>query len=423
MRPHALQVKMWRSKAQFLAAACGRGSGKTLLSRRRVVRFLPVRKPWRNPIYFYALPTRDQARRVAWEEIKALVPPEWIVKDGVRESDLTIETRFGSKLYVVGADKRERLEGVQWDGGVIDESCDQDPDLFSLTISPALEHKRGWCWRIGVPKRMGHGAQEFRETFDKWKSGLLGPNYEAYTWPSSTVLTDEQVAAAMARMDQKDFDEQYGALWQDQGGLIFYAFDEKLNVDESIQYDPAQPILVGSDFNVDPMCWAIGQKTVGKPELLWFDELWMRNANTAMALDDLAKRYGQHEAGWVFIGDASARARKTAASASDYAQIQNDARFKDKKVLYPKANPPIADRFSACNAILCNKAGDRRSRFHPRCKRLIHDLKVRAYVEFSRVPDDYDDVGHMTDAWGYPVHYLYPVVPTSDAQGSVIIAK
>lgn len=422
LRYHDQQGRMWRTRARFVAAACGRGSGKTLLARRRVVRFLPVKRPWPDPIYFYALPTREQARRVAWDKLKALVPPDWVAE--TRESDLTIETRFGSKLYLVGADKPERLEGVQWDGGVIDESCDQDPGLFDRSVLPATEHRRAWVWRIGVPKRQGRGASNFRKCVDDWRSGKLGPEYESYTWPSSTVLTPDQIEAARQRMDSKDFDEQYGALWQDQGGLVFHAFDERLNVDASIRRDPGQPIVVGSDFNVDPMSWVIGQKVPGEPRLKFFDEIWMRNTNTRAALDELHRRYGDNTAGWYFFGDASGRARKTAAASSDYVQIVNDSRFADAHVHYPRANPAVADRFSACNAHLCNAAGDRRSTFHPRgCAHLIEDLKTRAYEEGSRAPDDFDDVGHATDAWGYVVHYLYPVVPTSDGAANVLVGR
>src|SRR6185437_5009926 len=132
LRYHPAQTRVWRTKARFVALACGRGSGKTELSRRRLVRFLPVKKPWPDPIYFLAYPTRAQAKLVAWERIKALIPKEWIASpDDIRESDLTIKTRFGSKLFLVGMNEPARIEGVQWDGGVIDESCDQWPGSFA----------------------------------------------------------------------------------------------------------------------------------------------------------------------------------------------------------------------------------------------------------------------------------------------------
>lgn len=431
MRHHPLQSAAWRSRSRFVALACGRGSGKTEMARRRIVRFLCVKRPHHEPpAYVYALPTQNQARRVAWDKLKSLVPKEWL--DGEpRESDMVIKTKFGSALYLVGMDKPQRIEGNQYDGVVMDESCDQKPGAFDRTVRPTLTHRRGWCWRIGVPKRQGPGAADFRKAFMDWSwtpdgvPGPLGKDYSAYTWPSGDILSEEEIRDAARSLDQKDFDEQFGAIWQGTSGLVFYAFDEHLNVEPAAghNYDPNRPIIVGSDFNVSPMAWVVGQQfTTGTLNIV--DEVWKRNTNTPATLDELDRRYNHpnpHQAGWMFFGDATSKARKTSAVASDYAHIQNDKRFLNKKVFYPNANPSVHERFSACNAAFCNALGQRRVFVHPRCKNLIHDLTSRAYVPGSRDVDDHDDVGHITDALGYVIHRVWPVVPTTDLVPSVLV--
>ena len=404
LRYHELQQRLWTTKHRFVAVAAGRGSGKTELARRRVVRFLPVRKPWHDPIYFYALPTIAQAKRVAWKPIVNLIPPEWIRK--INQSELSIETVYGSTLYVVGMDKPQRIEGVQWDGGVIDESSDQKPGSFDLSVLPALSHKNGWCWRIGVPKRHGIGAREFKTFFDN--KGEV----DSYTWPSSSVLTPEQLAWAERNLDPRDFNEQYNATWESASGAIFYAYDDTLNVSEVAQYNPKLPIVVGSDFNVDPMCWVIGH-IINIDEqtkhVHIFDELFIRNTNTPSTLDELFRRYGNHQAGFYFFGDASGRARKTSANFSDYVLIKQDARFKGSRIFYPQANPRLQDRFAACNAMFCNAANGRRSFINPKCKHLRADLLERAYEEGTSEPNDEGDVGHISDAFGYIIHRMFPV--------------
>lgn len=402
LRYHEKQARLWRTKARFVEVAAGRGSGKTELARRRVVRFLNVRKPWPDPMYFYALPTFNQARRVAWRNILKLIPPDWI-KGSPNESNMRIDTIFGSQLYVVGLDKPQRIEGDQWDGGVIDESCDQKPKVFDLNVLPALSHKNGWCWRIGVPKRSGSGAAEFRAAFNRPQT----IDHESYTWPSMDILTPEQLKWARENLDPKDFAEQYGAVWQDPSGLVFYAFDPMLNVDASAEYTPELPLMIGSDFNVDPMAWVVGHKL--DEELIIHDEIFVRNTNTRECLDRLHRRFGSHAAGFEFFGDASGRARKTSATESDYIQIRNDRRFAGARVFYPKSNPAIADRFAACNARFLNADGVRRVKIHPRCTNLIRDLETRAYEEGTNVPDDYGDVGHITDALGYIIHRIWPM--------------
>jgi hypothetical protein len=400
--PHPVQTALYRTKKRFCAVYAGRGSGKTELARRRCVRMLCVEKPWPDPKYFFGLPTRDQAHRIAWPALKALVPPEWLAGPP-SESNMTIKTVFGSQLIVFGMDKPHRIEGDQYDGGVLDESSDQRPGSFDKSVRPALSWREGWCWRIGVPKRAGCGAQEFKKTCEKWKDG---EDTETFTWPSWDVMDPEEIRAAREQLDPKDFNEQYGASWETVGGQVFYAFDGVLNV-QDVQYNAALPLLIGCDFNVDPMAWVVAQ-AVGD-ELHVFDELWMRNTNTMAALKKLSERYGKHPLTVNFYGDATGRARKTAASESDYVQIRNTQHFKETRVFFPMSNPHVCDRFAATNALLCSASGRRRLKVNSRCQNLIRDLEMRAYKPGTTEPDDHDDVGHVTDGLGYLVFQKYPL--------------
>lgn len=408
---HEQQSKAWRTKSKFVCLCAGRGSGKTEIARRRIVRYLPIKKPWPDPMYFYALPTYAQAKRVAWRPILALIPDQWI--SGINVNEQYIETIFGSVLYIIGMDNPHRVEGVQWDGGVIDESSDQKSGVFDISVLPALSHRDAWCWRIGVPKRYGIGAVEFKEFFDKG----LDPNVtdiETYHWPSSDIIPQKVLESAKTLLDERDYREQFEASWEVAGGLIFYTFEPGLHVSADVYYDPEKPIFVGSDFNVTPMSWTLSQEwnntVTGLTELHTFDEISINNSTTERTLNVLARTYGEsHTSGWEFYGDATGRARKTAAADSDYVQIRNDDRFYNKKVRYPAKNPAIVDRFASCTALLKNAKGDVRFKVHPKCKNLIKDLRNRVYLEGTRLPDDKSDIGHMSDAWGYVVHRRYPL--------------
>lgn len=417
LRFHAQQARLWRSKTRFKAVFAGRGSGKTELARRYVVRMLPVRKQWPDPLYFYALPTFAQAKLVAWDKLCALIPKHWL-RGEPNKSELLINTKFGSQLRVVGLDKPQRVEGVQFDGGVIDESCDQRPESWSRTLVPTFSHRRAWCWRIGVPKRVGVGAVAFKEFCDLGASGE-DADVETFTWSSEDILTEEELRFARENLDEKDYNEQYCASWETATGLIFYAYDDVLNVSETC-YDPSLPILIGSDFNVDPMAWVVAQKR--GTDLHVIDELFIRNTNTQATLNALFQKYGHHAHGFHFFGDASSKARKTAATASDYIQIKSDSRFVGSRVYYPDSNPAVADRFASTNAMMCNAAGERRVKIHPRCKNLRDDLMRRAYVPGCNEPDDHGDVGHITDALGYLVHTLFPIRLHFQSRGSAVIA-
>ena len=110
LNPHWGQSLLMRTDKKFINVVAGRGSGKTEVTRRRQVMWLPVKFPGiQRPLHGYALPTFNQAKRVAWEPILDLIPKRWIHK--ISQTELSVETIFGSKLYVLGLDKPERAEG------------------------------------------------------------------------------------------------------------------------------------------------------------------------------------------------------------------------------------------------------------------------------------------------------------------------
>jgi len=415
-RPHSGQSRLWRSKSRFKIVPAGRGSGKTALAKKYLARWLSNAKRWHDAKYFFALPTYKQAKRVAWFDLINSIPKEWI-QGKPNVSDMVIETIFGSRLYVVGLDSPQRLEGVQWDGGVIDECCDQALESFLYTgVMPALAHKNAWLWLIGVPKRSGEGSHEFKSLYDQGVRGacLEGTDdrIESFTWRSDTVLSDEQLAFFKHHMDERDYEEQFNATWQTLGGAIFYAFDEAVHVKADVQYNPDLPICVCSDFNVNPMCWCLAQ--IHDNVIHFFDEVFIRNTNTPETLDILDARYGHHKAGFQFYGDSTARSRRPSAEFTDYAYISDDMRFDNpvkKRIYYLAKNPSVADRFSACNSMLKNAAGDVRCYISPKCKRLIKDLRSRSYRPGTRDADDIkdSDLGHMSDAFGYCIFRLFPV--------------
>lgn len=417
---HPEQSRLWRSGSRFKAVSAGRGSGKTEIAKRRLVLSLLAPRPWPDPRYFYAAPTYAQAKRVAWDHLISLTPRYMVRR--IDRSELYIESVYGSRLYVVGMERPERIEGNQWDGGVVDESSDIKPGTFDRSISPALTHRKGWCWRIGIPKRFGVGAVEYREFCERAARGELDDT-EFFTWYSEDIVPKEAIEWARRNLDQKDFREQFQGSWESAGGGIFYAFDRQFNV-RPVTYNSKDAIIVGCDFNVDPMAWCLGHAYSDRIE--WFDELFIRNTNTQSALDALWKRYESHKGGWQFFGDATSDSRKTSASKSDYQQIYNDQRFigAGRTVHFPDSNPAVSDRFAWTNAMWCNAEGQCRMFVDPSCKQIIRDTESRYYKPGTREAEDGGDLGHMTDALGYVVSALFPVrVEAPKTKDSVYIHR
>lgn len=408
LRPHLKQYQAYFSKQKFVGLACGRGSGKSELAKRRIIRALPVTKPWPDPIYFYALPTYNQAKRVAWESLIKLIPPSWIKRDGLKVSELYIDTVFGSRLYVVGMDKPERIEGVQWDGGVLDEACDHKPGSFDKSVLPALTHRCEFFWRIGVPKRQGPSAIEFKEWFNKVAVGDI-PNALALSWPSKDILPPEAINWAKNHLDPSDYDEQFEANFGNASGAVYKEFT-RANVSQHARYIPSLPIHVACDFNIDPMSWVLCHYIKELNVLLVFDELRSRDTTTTRQLAALHEKYKDHKGGWSFAGDASAHHRHSNSDITDYLLINNSQLFGNKGINFNRSNPSLKTRFSCVNAALCNANGIRRILINPECRWLIRDLQNVTYKPGTNEQDGSDrTLTHMSDALGYLVVELFPI--------------
>lgn len=395
------QQRLLRCHKPWRCIAAGRGSGKTEIARRYLVMSLLQKKPWPDPKYFYILPTSAMASRIAWTPIKKLIPDSFI--ESKNETRMELTTIFGSKLFVGSGEVPSRWEGVQWAGGIIDEASDQKPTLFKLSLLPGLSHGQAWLWMIGVPKRVGVGAQLFKEVFEE---GYNSEKIGSFTWKSSEVLLPDQLEHYKKILSPSDYREQFEASWENATGLVFSEFSEA-NISHDAVYHPSRIIYVGSDFNVDPMAWTLSHFINGK--LYFFDEIYLRNVNTTSTLKYLHQKYPDHAAGWIFTGDATSASRKTSASVSDYLQIVNSQLFKDKMVKFPRSNPPVADRVAAANAALCNANNERRLFVNPSCQYLIRDFKYRAYEASSNRILDAPDIGHISDAATYVTWQLIPL--------------
>ena len=156
LRPIEQQLKAFTGKHRFNTFPCGRRSGKTeIIGKRRVVMRALRGSMFNTPRFFCAAPTRDQAKRIFWQDLKALVHPNW--RNGEpSEGELVIRLKNGAEIHVLGMDKPERIEGVGWDGGVLDEYANMKPNVWEAHIRPALSDRRGWCDFVGVPEGRNH---------------------------------------------------------------------------------------------------------------------------------------------------------------------------------------------------------------------------------------------------------------------------
>ena len=380
--------------------------------------------------YFFAAPTRDQAKTIYWTWLKNNVPPYALISKN--ESDLSMRIRsYGrrrdgtphpmvmeSTLSVRSMDRPERIEGSPWDGGILDEYANMKEEAYSAHVRPALADRRGWLWMIGVPEGINH-------YYDRYIAACSSetPDWAGYTWKSADILPEEEVESARRDLDPRTFRQEYEASFEEASGRVYYAFNYMRDVHEFTPKDyvgsPGCPLFIGVDFNVHPMTAVVGYNDLmvvdGNEHTFIFHEFELETSNTYEMAEALAEGRctccrGSHGLAFfpatVYPDASGASANTSTPKGETDHQILRDAGY---KVVSHKANPFVRDRVNAVNTRFETGDGRRRMHVHPRCKRLIRALNGLLFTDKGE-PDKTSGLDHITDALGYALHHLYPIV-------------
>lgn len=182
------------------------------------------------------------------------------------------------------------------------------------------------------------------------------------------------------------------------------------NVDEEVA-DTGAELLVGMDFNVNPMSCVIGVKAADELHIL--DALQIPTSNTEEVAGELQRRYPGRRI--IVCPDPSGNARKTSAVAgeTDFTILRRHGFIVDAAT---KA-PLIPDRINAVQKMLRDDEADgrRRLRVHPRAKHLLLALAALTYKEGTSIPDKDKGFDHMPDALGYLIWQRFNLLSTRRA--------
>lgn len=380
-------------------------------------------------------PTHRMAKRLAFERVWELVPRDYVKRRLI--SELRIETHWGQVLECRSAESPDALRGPALDHCGLDEFASMDPVVWTSVIRPALADKEGSALFTGTPTDAG-GA--FHSLFERGqgKAVALDGEYSSEalgvgSWRSWEYTTEQggwvsrsEIEAARSEMDEKEFEREFLARFTTLGNRVLYAYNPMIHDSEEAVDDGVSPLVLGMDFNVDPMTAIVGRvvrREDGKRELLIFDELVLSNSNTFEMGEELMARYGARPLSSEEVAlreqfkqiegetplfrprsltvfpDASGRARKTSASPgeTDFTIL----RKLGIAVVAPPRNPPIRNRINCTNAMFRAASGEVRAYVNPKCKKLRKTLRQWGYPEGSQVPDKTSGLDHAGDALGY----------------------
>lgn len=396
------QSRVFSSNARFVVNVAGRRSGKTHLARTKLfveANNHPNRRCW------YVAPTYRMAKQIMWQEMKELVLNSGRQKGIPNETDMSISLLNGSTIALRGADNPDSLRGVGIDYLVLDEVQDMNQQVWEAVLSPALADRQGSAMFSGTPK----GYNWF---YDLWQQGHEEQDWACFrnTTLEAGIVPSSEIDKQRRTMDARLFRQEFEASFETLAGRVYQPFAREVHVTDEVQ-DFGGEILVGMDFNVNPMCACLGMRVADQLHI--FDEIVLPDANTELMARRLDGDYGQRAI--TIYPDPAGRQRRTSAALGE-----TDLTILERygfTVNAPRRAPMVVDRINEVNAMLENSEGEHRLFIHPRCKQLVKSLEGLTYKEGTNQPDKAAGLDHMTDALGYLVHGTFPI--NSDVVGAV----
>lgn len=408
LKDHPVQLALITDPARFKVVPAGRRSGKTERAKRFVAKQAMLNPRER---YFIAAPTRDQVKKIYWADMKRLCLTS-LCRKPPSETDLIIYLNNGSEIHLIGLDRPERIEGILWTGGVIDEIADVKPEAWQANIRPALDTYNperpgylAWCWLIGVPDGLNH----YYDMAQLAESGQ-DPDWRLYHWKSADILPAATIDAAKRQMSPKQYRQEYEASFETASGRIYEDYGKANYTNEVIR--PHEQLCWFHDFNFTPLSSGVGVRRGDSVYCL--DEIILTSAVARQSALEFVEKFKEHENRHVLIyGDPSGRAGEKHGHASDYVEIEKVLR--DHKWEYTRrvrpAAPAIKDRQNAVRAKIMNAAGE--VSLYVNTGKAPYTHKGLATVQLkqgSTFQEEETEYQHITTAVGYFIDREFPVV-------------
>lgn len=302
----------------------------------------------------------------------------------------------GSQLICASLDNYDVLRGLEIGYFWIDEARDCRKEAFEVLMGRLRDKKaskhqgwlttspKGWDWTYdyfeGENKTKDFHLVETKTTDNIY---LPGGYAESLKEVFSEKLYEQEVLGRVVNITS---------------GNVYYSYERSRNVSDCNR-EPNHSILVGLDFNVNPMCGVIAHYI--NNTLYVFDDIYVESSNTHEVADYIKRKYGT---GHTIIPDATGKALKTSSAGLSDHQILEQAGFRIPKV----RNPFRADRYNCVNLML--EKGN--IVIDNKCKKLIRDIEQLTYKEGTDIPDTTRDktLSHISDALGYLAWHVNPLI-------------
>jgi len=414
--------RTWWNLPNFMKAlVTGYGGGKTLTGAKRAIA-LALENGQRDttdticPV-LAVFPTYSIARRTGMIALKTLLSGKesllgkkgfrWSYNSGTSEFNIYYRGRHGV-IWIASGDNPTSLKGPNVGAAWVDEPFIQDEMVLDVVLSRVRDPHavKQEIVLTGTPEELNWGYDICEGTRkDDFDIGLVQSS-SAENIALGKAFTD-RLKRGYTEQAVKAFVE--GQFVNLQSGRVYYGFSDK-NIRDLP--DPGLELILGLDFNVNPMAGVVFWHDPETKHLHVKDEIELENADTDYFMGYLKENYSVvlPEGGRVcrirkIYPDASGARRTTnsAGGRSDFTIIKEHG----FEIEAPRSNPMVRDRENAVNGKFAPASGESTLTVSPRCRQLISYL--RKYTHENRGNATGRGMSHLIDAFGYPVHRLYPI--------------
>lgn len=253
---HSTQSIVAKDTHRFRVVNCGRRWGKTTLA----VEEMKGKALSRPNKIAYIAPTYQQARDIAWEQLKKELQGAIVSINQARLEIVTRTVQGGESLIVLrGWESIETLRGQSFDFIVADEISSMRNFWISWqeVIRPTLTDRKGEVLFISTPKGFNH----FYELFNLESKDNDFKSFHFTSYDNPTIPADE-IDKARQQLTEDRFAQEYLADFRKTEGLVYKEFDRDRHIYEpnSLKVSFVESIA-GVDFGFTHPCAVI---SIGK---------------------------------------------------------------------------------------------------------------------------------------------------------------
>lgn len=269
MQFHQAQKIIALDKHRFRVLCCGRRFGKTTLA----IEEIKGRATIADSRICYVAPTYQQARDIAWADLKHQLRD---VAD-FNESRLEIKLVNGSVIYLRGWESIETLRGQKFNLVILDEVAMMRNfwTHWQEVIRPTLTDMIGEGLFISTPKGFNHfyDLYNFQNKDEDYKSF----HYTTYDNP---YIPHAEIEKAKKEVTEDRFAQEYMADFRKTQGLVYKEFDRNKHIYTDTVYNPVDR-LAGIDWGwTNPTASHLIEKDTDRH--YWISGEWYKTNKTTL---------------------------------------------------------------------------------------------------------------------------------------------